>query len=111
MKPCLDVIVEFVPMDDGRRVRQFYVNGGGRYKSGYSPHFRVIGTDEYLGIQFIYGPDKPVNPGEFVTAKVWLMYYPNVSYDELRVGQEFEILEGALIVGIGCVKSPMHFAE
>jgi hypothetical protein len=111
MKPCLDVIVQFVDMGKGNRLRQFYINGGGGHRAGYSPHFRVLGDDEYLGIQFIEGPDMPVNPGEFATAKVWLMYHPNVSYDKLEVGREFEILEGSVIVGVGCVKSIVYFVE
>lgn len=64
-----------------------------------------------MGVEFIEGPDRPISPGEFVTGKVLLMYYPNVSYSKLKVGKEFEILEGALIVGIGCVKSPISFEE
>jgi hypothetical protein len=111
MKPCLDVIVQFIPINNDHRLRQFYINGGSNYERGYSPHFRVMGDKEYLGIEFIQGPDRPVNPGELVVAKVRLMYYPDVSYNKLKVGEEFEILEGKQVVGIGHVKSPIYFEE
>jgi hypothetical protein len=111
MRSYLDVTVQFLPINKGSTLRQFYINGGGEYQPAYSPHFRLLGDDEYLGIQFVGGPDKPVNPGELVTAKVWLIYHPKVSYDKLKLGREFEILEGAQIVGEGCIKSPIYFED
>jgi hypothetical protein len=106
----LAVSVEFLPKIDHKEERKFYLDGLS-YGFGYSPHFRVIGDGEYLGIQFIEGPDRPVEQGELVDAKVCLMYYPNVSYDKLTIGQEFEIFEGPNIVGRGWVKGAISFEE
>ena len=58
---------------------------------GYRPHFHMIGNEEHLGAQFIEGPDRIISPQEKITAKVWLMYYPKVLYDNLMEGKEFEI--------------------
>lgn len=110
LKPSLTVTVEFLPKSDHKKEKKFYLDEW-TYGIRYSPHFRVIGDSEYLGIQFIEGPDKPVEPGEVVAAKVSLLYYPNVSYDKLTLGQEFEILEGPNIVGKGMVTGAMSFEE
>ncbi len=40
-------------------------------------------------------------------AKVCLLYHPDVSYNKLCQGKEFEILEGAIVVGRGRVISPV----
>jgi len=111
MKPYLDVSVEFLSKSKDFKARNFYLNGGNSYGRGYSPHFRVIGDSEYLGVEFIEGPDRLVEQGELVNAKVLLMYYPNVSYEKLIKGQKFEILEGAIVVGTGYVVSEMNFGE
>ncbi|MDP4147031.1 MAG: hypothetical protein Q8936_21585 [Bacillota bacterium] len=105
MKPFLDVSVEFLSKDKDYRERKFYLNGSKGYSRGYSPHFRVIGDSEFLGIEFIEGPDRFIGLGEMVNAKVELMYYPDVSYEKLIKGQRFEILEGATVVGRGYVLS------
>jgi hypothetical protein len=109
MKPYLDVSVEFLSKRKEHRERKFYLNCVNGHGRGYSPHFRVIGDSEYLGIEFIEGPDRLIEQGEVVNAKVELLYYPNVSYAKLIKGQEFEILEGALVVGKGCVVGSVNF--
>jgi translation elongation factor EF-Tu-like GTPase len=101
MKYCIYVSVEFLPSDEGGRKNPVYLNDG-----GYRPHFRVNGNTEYLGVQFLEGPDRIINPNERVTAKVWLMYHPDMFYDKLSEGKEFEILEGAKVVGRGVAISP-----
>jgi hypothetical protein len=111
MKPWLDVSVEFLPKGKDNRERKFYLNGGGGYSRGYSPHFRVMGDSEYLGIEFIEGPDRFIEQGEVINARIVLMYYPNVSYEKLIIGQKFEIIEGAMVVGRGCVVSAMNFRD
>jgi translation elongation factor EF-Tu-like GTPase len=72
---------------------------------GYRPHFRIIGCSELLGVQFVEGPDRYIHPKEKVQAKAELIYYPDVSYENLIIGKEFEILEGTNIVGKGIVIS------
>ncbi len=69
----------------------------------YRPHFRV-GLGEYLGIEFMEGPEPPVSPGVVVRWKVRFAYFPQVSYDDLAIGSQFQVLEGARIVGVGIVK-------
>lgn len=111
MKQYLDVSVEFLAKGKDYRERKFYLNGGNGYSSGYSPHFRAIGDSEYLGVEFIEGPDRLIGQGEVVNAKVELMYYPNVSYKKLIKGKKFEILEGDMVVGRGYVVSLVNFEE
>lgn len=71
--------------------------------SPYRPHFRV-GDGELLGVQFFDGPDTPVPPSVVVSAKAQFMYFPEVNYDALCPGAQFEVREGARIVGVGLVK-------
>jgi len=69
----------------------------------YRPHLRV-GSGEYLGIAFCGdGSGEPVRPGVCVNAEVKFVYAPDVDYTPLIVGSQFQILEGARIVGIGAV--------
>jgi translation elongation factor EF-Tu-like GTPase len=81
-------------------------NAGGRdviyITEPYRPHFRV-GDGEYLGIEFFDGPSEPVQPRVGVNAKVRFSYAPRVNYSALKVGVQFQILEGHRIVGIGSV--------
>ena len=102
MKRSIYVLVKFLSAGEGGRLGSIYLNG-----YGYSPHFRIIGDTEYLGVQFIEGLHRIINPKEWVIAKVWLMYYPNVNYEKLSEGKEFEILEGTKVVGTGTVISPV----
>ncbi|MFN7473347.1 MAG: hypothetical protein ACK5RJ_01055 [Burkholderiales bacterium] len=66
----------------------------------YRPHFRVAGN-EYLGVVFVEGPSEPVLPGKTVSAKVQFIYAPQVNYSALKVGAEFQVLEGSQVVGVG----------
>ena len=45
----------------------------------------------------------PIQPGICMNAEVTFIYAPDVDYGELSVGSQFQILEGARIVGIGVV--------
>ena len=67
----------------------------------YRPHFRVLRTDDYLGVEFIDGPNEPVKPGSSTRSTVRFLYEPEVSYAELKEGASFEILEGPKVVGSG----------
>jgi hypothetical protein len=57
-----------------------------------------------LGVEFVDGPDGPVSPGGSTDATVRFLYEPQVSYDSLVVGAQFEVMEGARVVGTGRVK-------
>ncbi|WP_059173097.1 hypothetical protein [Bacillus sp. FJAT-27445] len=108
-KPWLDVVVEFFSPEEGGNnliCLGDYLYGD-RFVNGYRPHFRIKGETEYLGIMFINGPQGLIKPNEKVNAKVWLSYYPEISYEKLINGAEFEIMEGARIAGTGKVIGSM----
>ncbi len=68
----------------------------------YKPHFRTVGGDgEYLGVEFVDGPDDPVRPGAGTFATVRFLYAPEVDYRALVPGARFEILEGRRVIGRG----------
>lgn len=68
----------------------------------YRPHLRVLdGDGEMLGVEFVDGPDDPVQPGATTCATVRFAYEPSVRYDALVVGAKFQVLEGSRVVGIG----------
>ncbi len=60
---------------------------------------------EYLGVALCNGPAGPVVPDTTIGADAILMY-PGVDYSSLKPGVEFEILEGAQVVGHGRVVTP-----
>ncbi len=62
-----------------------------------------MGDGEYLGVEFVDGPDEPIPPGLGVNAKVRFPYSPQVNYAPLRLGTQFVVLEGARVVGVGVV--------
>ena len=68
----------------------------------YYPHFVVKGDTEYLGVNFIDGPD-PVPFNKKVLASVSTIY-DGVNYDKLTKGTAFFIMEGGRVVGEGEVE-------
>jgi type I restriction enzyme M protein len=58
---------------------------------------------EYVGVVAGDGPDDPVLPGGSTYATVRFAYEPEVCYDALVVGAQFEVLEGSRVVAIGQV--------
>lgn len=88
--------MQFISAEAGGRNVDTYI------KEPYRPHLRV-GDREYLGIEFIDGQDEPIPPGIGVNAKVRFVYSPQVNYDALRVGEQFVVVEGSRIVGVGVV--------
>ncbi len=93
--PSARVFVEFLPTIHGGRKSPIVLDG-------YRPHFRV-GGGELLGVEFFDGPSESVQPGGSSNASVRFLYSPNVSYEPLAVGAEFEILEGPNVIGYGRV--------
>ena len=69
--------------------------------SGYSPHF-IAKSGTMLGVVFVDFPEE-AKFGEVVKCKVGLLYHPNEMYDELIGGTDFQIVEGAKVVGNGVV--------
>jgi translation elongation factor EF-Tu-like GTPase len=73
---------------------------------GYRPHFRVA-DGEHLGISF----EKVEPPSAMDTYRATVaLVYPGVDYRALVEGAEFEILEGARVVGSGRVLPGGHHA-
>jgi hypothetical protein len=102
MSGLAEVLVEFIPTSQGGR--RTPVSLGEDFEPHYMPHFVVHGGDgTYLGVEFIDGPDRPINPGESTYATVRFMYEPDVSYDALVEGATFDIREGGCTVGSGRV--------
>lgn len=73
---------------------------------GYRPHFRV-GGGEHLGISF-EKIDVQSDAPDTYRATVALVYSPGVDYGALVKGAQFEILEGARVVGTGRVLAGVH---
>ena len=95
--PYAEVWVEFLPLEDGGRSNPVGLND-----LGYRPHLRV-GGGEYLGVEFVDGPEHPIKPGESAFATVRFAYSPQVDYSALVQGAQFEVLEGGRTVGRGHV--------
>jgi hypothetical protein len=97
-----EVYVEFKRTSEGGRNSSVWL--GEDAESRYRPHLCVHGGDgEYLGVEFIDGPDRLIAPGEGTYATVRFMYEPQVSYEALEVGASFDICEGGRVVGSGRV--------
>lgn len=82
---------------------------GGRrepFWESYRPHLIPEGTEDYLGVSVVgLTEEQAVHPGTTAEVEFDLVYYPNVDYSALCVGTEFEIREGAKVVGTGMVIS------
>jgi len=57
-------------------------------------------TEEYLGVSFWDG-DMPIEPDTDLRIEMDLLYYPNVDYRRVQVGESFTIRFGPRIVGFG----------
>jgi translation elongation factor EF-Tu-like GTPase len=97
-----EVLIRFLPTEKGGRRTPICLSTDSL--AHYRPHFRVCdGDGEYLGVEFIDGPDDPVVPGGSTYATVRFIYEPEVCYDALVVGAQFEVMEGSRVVGTGQV--------
>ena len=97
-----EVMIEFLPTEKSGRSTAVCLSADSPIH--YRPHFRVRdGDGEYLGVEFVDGPDGLVLPGVSTYATVRFVYEPNVCYDALVVGAEFEVMEGGRVVGTGQV--------
>jgi translation elongation factor EF-Tu-like GTPase len=97
-----EVLIEFLSTEKGGRRTPICLSTDS--PAHYRPHFRVRGGDgEYLGVEFVDGPDDPVSPGGSTYATVRFVYEPDVCYDALVVGAQFEVMEGSRVVGTGRV--------
>ena len=95
MTTYLTVTVRFLSHDEGGRKHPPSL-------PGFMPHFVVPPSNEMLGIAFIDGP-VDIFPNDDSTATVRCLYEPMVSYDALKVGTQFQIVEGPKLIGSGIV--------
>jgi translation elongation factor EF-Tu-like GTPase len=94
--PGAKVCVQFICPEAGGRASPVILS------QSYRPHFRVD-TGEYLGVQFVGGCSESAEAGVPISAEVTFAYAPEVNYEALKVGAQFQILEGRRIVGVGVV--------
>jgi len=70
----------------------------------YKPHFRVNSDGEYLGVAFVSGNPAIAHPGSDCEATVALIYTDTgVDYGSLTPHAEFDVLEGARVIGRGLI--------
>jgi len=53
--------------------------------------------ERYLGVQFRSMP-RVVAPGESATVTIDVIYYPQVSYEQVKPGVEFTLREGGAVM-------------
>ncbi|MBX3416864.1 MAG: hypothetical protein KF851_04610 [Pirellulaceae bacterium] len=100
MAGLAELYLEFLTTDRGGRRSPISLSANAI--APYRPRLRVIDGDQtMLGVEFVDGPDKPVNPGMKTHATVRFLYEPEICYDALSVGARFELLEGSRPVAIG----------
>lgn len=97
-----EVYIVFKSTAEGGRRSSVWLNKDA--ECHYKPHLRVHGGDgEYLGVEFVDGPDRLIAPGEGTYATLQFMYETQLSYDALAVGAIFDVCEGNRVVGSGRV--------
>lgn len=99
MDKYAEVLITLLPTVDGGRERPIDISTDA--DPSYRPHLRVRGGNgEYLGVEFVDGPDGPLEPGDRTYATVRTLY-AGVNYDALIAGCEFDIMEGGKVIGSG----------
>src|SRR5215475_1947556 len=97
-----EVLIEFLATENGGR--QTPISLSTDSSARYCPHFRLCdGNGEFLGVEFVDGPDQPIMPGGSTHATVRFLYEPQVCYDALVVGAQFDVIEDSRVVGTGRV--------
>jgi elongation factor Tu len=97
-----------VPKDIEAEIYYLTPEEGGRSSpafTGYRPQFYYDGRD--WGASHIYPDVEVANPGETVRAYLGFLS-PEEHLGKIKVGMEFEIREGARIVGKGVVTKIME---
>jgi hypothetical protein len=99
-----DLQITFLPTHSGGRSTR--VQPGSR---SYRPHVRLIGGADALGIEFVSGAN--LKPGASGVVRVRFLYDSLVSYESLKAGVRFEVLEGPRVVGHGEVIRTLDLVE
>jgi hypothetical protein len=97
MTQFADVRVDWRPSDQGGRSGPVQLTSTGR--DGYKPHLRVAGAPDVLGVAFVGGDPAVATPG--VRSRATIAFIYDIDYSPLTVGAQFEVLEGATVVGSG----------
>lgn len=99
------------PPDIEAEIRFLTAEEGGRHtpaKSGYRPQFYYNGHDWDAHQEY---PDAGwVHPGETARMLLWFLC-PDAHFGRVQVGMEFEVREGARVVGRGRVTKILNLAE
>jgi translation elongation factor EF-Tu-like GTPase len=98
--PDVEAQIAFLRTEEGGR--QSYV------LSGYRPQFFYDGED-HVAIQEFVDKEK-VYPGETVTVRLHFLH-PEVLYKRIRVGESFQIREGARVVAHGKITRILSLIE
>ena len=99
------------PPDIEAEIRFLTAEEGGRHtpaRSGYRPQFYYDGHDWDAHQEY---PDAEwVNPGDTARTLLWFLS-PDAHVGRVHAGMEFEVREGARVVGRGRVTKILNLAE
>jgi translation elongation factor EF-Tu-like GTPase len=103
MAGIAEVFITLRTTEEGGRQTPLHL--GEDFSPHYRPHVVVHdGDGEYLGVEFIDGPDRPVNPGDSTYTTIRFMYEDRgLSYDALVVHATFDVREGGRTIAVGRV--------
>jgi hypothetical protein len=102
MSDYAKVLIQWIPAVAGGRSVEVPLRPSGAQR--YMPHFRLGPRGDYLGVAFLDGTPPVVAPGQTSEATVALIYVDTgVDYSPLLPGVQFEVVEGARVVGRGAV--------
>ena len=93
--PYAEIKIRFLAPDEGGRKSLPDLDD-----AGYRPHLRIVGDNEYLGVEFVDGPSTYDCSSNCHTT-VRFLYSPQVCYDGLQVGSQIEVMEGGKVVAKG----------
>jgi hypothetical protein len=97
-----DVRIRWLTPAEGGRSSNIHLRAA--KSRSYKPHFRFGNAGDYLGVAFLDGHPPVAAPGETTEATVALIYADTgVDYSPVATEAEFEVLEGARVVGRGIV--------
>ncbi|HEX5075639.1 MAG TPA: hypothetical protein VFW03_20680 [Gemmatimonadaceae bacterium] len=97
------VWIQLLPVDEGGRRTPLDLSS--EWPVAYRPQLRVRGgRGRLIDVEFVAGPSEPITPGAGAHATIRLANHGR-SQSELVAGVEFDVLEGARLIGHGRVTS------
>ena len=98
----LRIWIDLTATEDGGRTTPLDLSS--EWPVVYQPRLRVRGgCGALLPVEFVAGPPDPVRPGSGAFATIRLPDPPDSAHGELAADVEFDLIEGARIVGHGRV--------